>query len=108
MSEDNIGFQLALTANQIEIDEAIEFMQLHEVAIQVVSSTPLHMGMEEVTFVLSILGGISSIVKIFEFLAKHKGRFEIQIKTEEEETIFLAKDNPWTLNDLRKILKIEE
>lgn len=106
--EKEVKLDLSLDGNQQDIDQIKNILDQGNLTVQTLPTAPLHMGAEAVALVISVIGTAASVTTLFNELWRRRNRFEIQVKSEDNEIISLNKKSPWTLKDIRKFLKLEE
>jgi len=106
---EKVQLEIAISGQYLNIQKILKKLEkLSGLVVEKKPITPLHIGVGNVTIVLSILGSLSSIVTLIEYLYNKNKKFEIQIKTKTGEIITLTKKEPWTIEDIEAFLKIEK
>ena len=59
-----------------------------------------------VDLTMNLLCGLVAILQLLEYLRKQGKKFDIQLKTKVG-TITLSKDEPWTLSEVKRVLKLD-
>ena len=105
MSDEIVHMNVALKGSRLAIDETRDFIEASGLETNVITPSPLHFGMEEVTLGLSIIGTVASLLSLLESLSKRKPNCEVHVETDDGE-IVLKKDKPWKASELRKVLRL--
>lgn len=104
--ESRAQLEIIISDDYFNIQETLKFIDtLSDLKVEKKSHTPLHLGIEEVSVVLNIIGNLVSIVTFVEYLRNKSKKFEIRIKTEKGEIIISSKDKSWGIDELKKLLK---
>lgn len=106
MTSDDLTLWMTLTGAESDIADVRTYLNGTSVLdSHVIPSTPLHMGDETISLVVSVAGAAGSLIGLVLYLFDRRRTMDIEIKTGDDETIRLSKDAPWTERDFQSLLR---